>query len=158
MRANVSLYLGLACFDSWLFKREGIRLWSAIKRGRHVQFTVGSHRDAWPDHGQGSADHARAGAGVHGALALLGLQSRKSLVAEARTRHRHLLLVLRPRIRPCIPDRPADHRRRRHLQYSRRRRAGGVLRQWPWSVVGTSAVGAGGAVPGGVGFHALLAA
>ena len=58
-------------------------------------------------------DHDRAGAGVLGADAFLGLQPRHALVAQARTGHRHLLLVLRSVVRAGIADRAAGARRRR---------------------------------------------
>ena len=50
--------------------------------------------------------------GVRRALAFLGLQSRQAVVAQARTGHRHLLLVLRAGICPRLPYRAVGGRRR----------------------------------------------
>ncbi len=53
----------------------------------------------------------------------LGLQSRQAVVAQARARHRHLLLVLRAGVRPRAAHRAAGGRRGRGVQRARRRRA-----------------------------------
>ena len=62
--------------------------------------------------GQGGAGHDRAGAAVLGAGAFLGLQSRQALVAQARARHRHLLLVPGAAVRARVPHRAVGARRR----------------------------------------------
>src|SRR5580700_2871719 len=131
-----------------------------IGSSRHVQsqFAYGSRRDARRHDRKGGAHHHRAGAGVLGADPFLGLQPGKTLVAQARTGHRPLLLVLRSVVRAGVADRAVGARRRRGLQHSRRRRTDRVLRQWPWSAVRAAAVVAGPAVPGVVGLHAVLAA
>src|SRR4051812_43032180 len=81
-------------------------LWAlGLLRGRDVEFAAGSRRNVRPDHRQGGADHHRAGADIYGDDAFLGLQSGQAVVAQARARHRHLLLVLRAAAWPRGADR-----------------------------------------------------
>ena len=82
-----------------------------------------------------------AGGGVLGADPFLGLQSRRAVVAQARDRHRHLLLVLRSVVRAGVPDRAAGARRRRRLQDPRRRRSDRLLRQRPRPAVASCRYG-----------------
>src|ERR1700682_89547 len=128
-----------------------------ITRGGYVTARA-SRRDAGPDDCQSGAGHGRAGAGVLGTDPFLGLQSRQALVAQARARHRPLLLVPGSAVRAGVPDRPRGRRRRRDLQYPRCRRTDRLLRQWPGAAVDASAVAAGGVVLRVGRFHDVLAA
>src|SRR6185437_6156819 len=103
--------------DSPLLKRKRVTLGRWIRRGVDVELTPGSRRDVRRDDRQGRAHYHCFGRGVLGTDALLGLQPRHALVAQARTRHRHLLLVFRAVVRAGIEDRAAGARRRRRLQY-----------------------------------------
>ena len=66
---------------------------------------------------------------IRGFDALVGLQSRPAMVAQARDRHRRLLLVLDPAGRPLRAHWPDGDGRCLCLQHSRRGRSDQVLRR-----------------------------
>src|ERR1700753_2281682 len=70
----------------------------------------------------------------------MGLQRYGAVVAQARARHRYLLLVLRSGVRARAADWFARARCGRGLQHPRRRRADRVLRQWSWTAVVAAAL------------------
>src|SRR3982074_239194 len=125
---------------------------------RYVQFAPGSRGDAGPNDRQGGAYHDRSGTDFLGVDPFLGLQPRQALVAQARTGHRHLLLVPGSTDRARPADRTARARRGRGLQYPRWQWADCVLRKWPRAAVRVAAMAAGAAVSGSVGPDVVLAA
>ena len=91
-----------------------------------------------------------------GAVLLLGLQSGPALVAQARARHRSLLLVHHPAVRALSAHRAAGARRRLAVRHHHRRGAGRVLRRRPRPAGAIAALAAGGDLPGWLGFHDVL--
>ena len=96
------------------------------------------------------------GAGLCGAELFLVLQSGPALVAQARARHRSLLLVHHSAVRALSAHRPSGARRRLAVRHHHRRRAGRVLRQRPRAAGAIAAVAAGGDLPGRLGLHDVL--
>ncbi len=109
-----------------------------------------------PDHAQDRPDLHRARRRLRRADALVGLQSRPAVVAQARDRHRCLLLVPDPARRALRAHRPDGDGRRLFLQHSRRRGADQILRRRLRPARRYAAVGAGAHLPGRLGFPALL--
>src|SRR5262245_38055519 len=73
---------------SRLLKHDGVRLDTAVVMRRcDVEPALGSRIDDRPDHREGGSDHARARDRVHGAEPCVGLQSRRTVVAQARAGH-----------------------------------------------------------------------
>ena len=111
---------------------------------------------AGADRPQDRPDLDRARHRLRGADALVGLQSRPPVVAQARDRHRRLLLVPDSAGRPLRAHRPDGDGRGLYLRHSRRRRADQVLRRRLRPARRHAAMGASAHFPGGVGFPAVL--
>ena len=89
-------------------------------------------------------------------VVLLVLQSGAALVAQARPRHRPLLLVHHPAVRALSAHRPPGDGRRVPVRHQHRRRSGRVLRRRPRPAGAVAALAAGGHLPGRLRLHDVL--
>ena len=129
---------------------------TAHRRRQHGPRAARVLPQRWRNVDQEHLDLAGAGRRLHGADLVLGLQSRPAVVAQARYRHRSLLLVLHPGDRALLAHRHAHRRRRAVVRHHHGRRLDRLLRQRPRAARRAADRRADGAVPGRRRFHSVL--